>query len=116
MEVARVEPDPPDDLVDVTELRDGELLSAECRRKRRVLELRSSSLEAVGEDLIVIEREPARAGKEVGDQPPARVGRIRSRPRLRQIGTECEVRDADDTHPWIALRLTEGRELFEVDG
>src|SRR5690348_6858094 len=57
MEVARVELDPPDDLVDAAQLGDGELPPAERGCKRRVLELRPRPLEAVLEYPVVVEGE-----------------------------------------------------------
>jgi hypothetical protein len=68
VEVAGVETGPPHDLVDLSKLGNGELAGAECRRERRILQLRAGALEAVGQDPVVVEGQAGRVGEQVDDR------------------------------------------------
>src|SRR5215472_18456363 len=85
VEVARIEWSVPDDLIDPAQVGDGELVTAEGRAERCVLELRPRSLDAVLENPAVVE------GKlgQVSERLPAHPGLLRRG----QIGRDAEVGD-----------------------
>lgn len=116
MEVARVERDPPDRLVDLSQLGDRERLWAEQRCERGVLELRAGPLETVAEDRRVVERQPALLRQHLVDGDPVRGGSVAAGDGVRQVGSDGEVGDGNDAHPRIALRSTVGSELLEMHG
>jgi hypothetical protein len=77
VEVAGVERDVPDGLVDGAKLGDRELRPAERRPERRVLELRAGALDAVRQDLRVVERQSCRTATEQRpDVVPGHPGRV----------------------------------------
>jgi hypothetical protein len=114
MKVTRVEADAPNDLVDVTELPDGECLWAQRRGQRGVLELGPGPLDAINEDLVVIERERRRSRRlfeqlaHCGPAPRRCVGPSAG------AGHEREIGDADDAPSGIPSRIAVRRELLDV--
>ncbi len=107
-------------LVYAAQLTEGEGLVEEIRRERRVLELGAGALDAVGDDLRVIEGErdavvaPEAGNREVVDRPEPDVGRVGARDRGFVVRGEPDVRDRHHSHAGVAIGRAVGAELLDV--
>lgn len=111
-EVPLVERGAEDDLVEVLQLREGELLGQQFEPDGLIPDLGSKPGVGGGKDARMVE------GKWRGGsyrEPLCRSG-IRSCPDqgVRQLD-ECEIGDADDPFPRVTVEVAEGEQLFEED-
>lgn len=102
VEVRRLQRPAPHDLVHPAQLCDRELLGAELRRQRRVLELGAGAFDGVVEDLAVVERESL--ALQLLDRPPGGRSRVRTGLGFGQAGYDGEVSDADRSRTWTPTR------------
>lgn len=111
-EVGAVQLDAPHRLVDLLELSEGEFGRAELRGQAGVFELGADPVAGVGQDPVVVEGERS-GGTRV--RPPG-TGRVSAAARFGQVRQEGGVRDGDDPHPRVAVRVGVGAQLLQVEG
>src|SRR5699024_261405 len=115
VEVARVEVEAPDGLVDPLEFGDGEGRGAKGRGQGGAFDLDAGAFQPVLEDLPVVEGQCSTVGGDVFDGDPGGGGGVGACFGFGQAGSDGQVGHGDDASSWVTAGATVGTQLFQME-